>query len=70
MSAPFVTVFALFEGLTQLDFTGPHQVLCRLPGATTVIASAKGGEVEAEGGMVFARTTPLAEIERCDLICV
>ena len=28
-----VIVFALFPGVTQLDFTGPHQVLSRLPGA-------------------------------------
>ena len=30
---PTVIVFALFPGVTQLDFTGPHQVLSRLPGA-------------------------------------
>jgi putative intracellular protease/amidase len=71
MSAPsFVTVFALYPDLTQLDFTGPHQVLCRIPGATTIIASRMGGEIEAEGGLVIGRTTPLADIERCDLICV
>ena len=36
---PFTTVFAIYPNLTHLDFTGPHQVLCRIPGATTVIAS-------------------------------
>ena len=28
-----VIVFALFPGVTQLDFTGPHQVFSALPGA-------------------------------------
>lgn len=70
MSQPFVIVFPLYPGLTQLDFTGPHQFLCRLPGAQVILASAQGGEVEGEGGVVFARTRPLADIERCDLICV
>jgi cyclohexyl-isocyanide hydratase len=68
--APFVTVFAIYPNLTQLDFTGPHQVLARLPGARTIVASRDGGEIEAEGGLVIGRTAKLSEIERCDLICV
>ena len=71
MSQPaFTTVFAIYPNLTQLDFTGPHQVLCRLPGATTIVASRDGGEIEAEGGLVIGRTQKLADIDRCDLICV
>jgi len=67
---PFITVFALYPELTHLDFTGPHQVLCRLPGAETIVASRDGGEIVAEGGLVIGRTRKLADIERCDLICV
>ena len=66
----FTTVFAIYPDLTHLDFTGPHQVLCRLPGAETLIASREGGEIVAEGGLVIGRTRKLSEIERCDLICV
>jgi len=69
-AAPLVIVFPLYPQLTQLDFTGPHQFLCRLPGAEIVLASARGGEVEAEGGVVFARTVRLADVDRCDVICV
>lgn len=67
---PFITVFAIYPDLTHLDFTGPHQVLCRIPGAETIIASRDGGEIVAEGGLVIGRTRKLSEIERCDLICV
>lgn len=67
---PFTTVFAIYPDLTHLDFTGPHQVLCRVPGAETLIASREGGEIVAEGGLVIGRTRKLSEIERCDLICV
>jgi cyclohexyl-isocyanide hydratase len=70
MAEPFYIVFSLYPGLTQLDFTGPHQFLSRLPGAVVTVASAKGGEVEAEGGIVFARTVPLSRVEQCDLLCV
>lgn len=67
--APFHIVFALFPDVTHLDFTGPHQILSRLPGARVVIASEAGGEVEAEG-LVFARVARLADLEHCDLLCV
>lgn len=67
---PFTTVFAIYPDLTHLDFTGPHQVLCRLPGAETIVASRDGGEIVAEGGLVIGRTRKLSEIEQCDLICV
>jgi transcriptional regulator GlxA family with amidase domain len=67
--APFHIVFALFPGVTHLDFTGPHQILCRLPGARVVVASQAGGEIEADG-LIFAHLPRLADIERCDLLCV
>lgn len=66
---PFCIVFALFPGMTQLDFTGPHQFLSRMPGSQTLVASRDGGEVPAEG-LVFGSTLRLADIERCDLLCV
>ncbi len=67
--APFRIVFAIYPGMTHLDFTGPHQFLSRLPNSTTAVASAAGGDVPAEG-LVFAGTQKLADIEGCDLICV
>ena len=71
MSAqPFVTVFAIYPNLTHLDFTGPHQILCRIPNSQTIIASRDGGDIVAEGGLVIGQTVRLADIPRCDLICV
>jgi transcriptional regulator GlxA family with amidase domain len=67
---PFVTVFALFEDLTQLDFTGPWEVLTRIPRSETIIASRDGGTVRARLGLAFEGTRRLADVERCDLICV
>jgi len=31
MAADFPVVFALYPHVTQLDFTGPHEVFARLP---------------------------------------
>ena len=66
---PIRIVFALFPGVTQLDFTGPHQVLSRLPGADVVIASRTGEPIEADG-IVFGGLRRLADIDSCDVICV
>lgn len=65
-----IAVFAIYPGLTQLDFTGPHEVLARVPGVRAIVASADGGSVRSENGLVFGETVRLADVERCDLICV
>ena len=70
MPAPILTiVFALYPGVTHLDFTGPHQVLCRLPGARVIAASEAGEPIEAEG-LTFANLKRLADIPACDVLCV
>ena len=48
---PIHIVFALFPGVTQLDFTGPHQVFSRLPGAEVILASRTGEPIEVDGFM-------------------
>jgi cyclohexyl-isocyanide hydratase len=65
---PFVIVEAIYSGMTQLDFTGPHTIFSRLPNVQTIVASAAGGAVDSEGGLTFAGTQRLADIERCDLL--
>src|SRR5881394_3423562 len=59
-------VFALYPGVTHLDFTGPHQVLVRTPESEVIAASLGAQDIEAEG-LVFARLADLAKIEGCDV---
>ncbi|OAI25210.1 thiamine biosynthesis protein ThiJ [Methylosinus sp. R-45379] len=66
----FRIVFAIFPRLTQLDFTGPFEVLSRLTGAEVVVASREGGGVASDTGLEFGSTRMLAGVERCDLLCV
>jgi cyclohexyl-isocyanide hydratase len=70
MASEFPVVFALYPRVTQLDFTGPLEVLARLPQARIVLAAAQPGELRAEGGLVFANVQPLAEVRECALLCV
>lgn len=67
--AAFEIVIPLYPGVTHLDFTGPHQVLSRLPGGRMTVASLGGGDVAAEG-LTFAGLADLAAVERCDLLMV
>jgi cyclohexyl-isocyanide hydratase len=70
MPAPFMIVFALYPRITQLDFTGPFEVLSRLPDARCVLASVEGGELEADKGLRFAGLVRLADVDECHLLCV
>jgi cyclohexyl-isocyanide hydratase len=65
-----VIVFALFPGVTQLDFTGPCQVFSALPGASVILASREGGTVTSGEGITFAGLRRLADIPACDVVCV
>ena len=55
--------------VTQLDFTGPLEVLTRLPRARVVLAAARGGELRANA-VTFAGVRPLAQVSECALLCV
>jgi cyclohexyl-isocyanide hydratase len=70
MPEPFPVVFALYRRVTQLDFTGPFEVFTRLPGAQCILASTRGGTVEADGGMTFSGVVRLADVPGCALLCV
>jgi cyclohexyl-isocyanide hydratase len=62
-------VFALYPGVTHLDFTGPHQVLVRTPESRVIAASMGGRDIEAEG-LTFTKLVDLTKIERCDVLCI
>lgn len=70
MNAPFRIVFILYPRLTQLDFTGPYEVLGRMPGAEIVLASKEGGELVTEMGLTFAGLTKLRDVAGADMIMI
>jgi cyclohexyl-isocyanide hydratase len=69
MTAPVIIVFPVFPGVTQLDFTGPYQVLVRTPGTELIVASVGGAPIES-AGLTFSNLARLEDVERCDVICV
>jgi cyclohexyl-isocyanide hydratase len=62
--------FVLFPNLTQLDFTGPLQILHRMPGAQTHILSATMDPVATDCGLSLVPTGTFDTAPQLDLICV
>jgi cyclohexyl-isocyanide hydratase len=62
-------VMPIYEGVTQLDFTGPYQFFFRTPDVNIVVASIGGKPIKANG-LVFAELADLRAVESCDVLCV
>jgi cyclohexyl-isocyanide hydratase len=66
----FTVGFVLFPDLTQLDLTGPLQVLARLPQSRTIVAAKSKSPVPSDCGLSLLPTHSFAECPPFDLICV
>jgi cyclohexyl-isocyanide hydratase len=62
--------FLLFEGLTQLDMTGPYEVLANAPGFTVDFVAKTREPVRCDRGLQFVPTQTLASAAPCDLLVV
>jgi cyclohexyl-isocyanide hydratase len=62
--------FLIFPGLTQLDFTGPYEIMARLPGAEIHLLWKNGEAVRTEHGLALIPTTILEACPQLDLLCV
>jgi cyclohexyl-isocyanide hydratase len=67
---PFNVGFVIFPDLTQLDFTGPQQVLARLPESVMHIVAKSAAAVPSDSGLALVPTHTFATCPRLDLICV
>jgi len=62
--------FVIFPDLTQLDFTGPLQVLARLPQSVTYIIAKSEAPVPSDCGLSLVPTCTFANCPPLDLICI
>jgi cyclohexyl-isocyanide hydratase len=62
--------FLIFPNLTQLDFTGPLQVLSELPGSKIHIVAKSLEPVPSDCGLGLVPTHTFADCPSLDLICV
>ncbi len=62
--------FVIFPNLTQLDFTGPLQVLSRLPGAILHVVAKTLQPVASDSVLMLMPTTTFADCPTLDLLCI
>jgi cyclohexyl-isocyanide hydratase len=62
--------FVIFPNLTQLDFTGPLEVLHRLPQTKIHIVAKSLDPVPSDCGLSLLPTTTFKDCCQLDLICV
>lgn len=70
MSSPFRVGFLLWPGLTQLDLTGPAQVLSRMPGAELLYAWKTLEPIPTDCGLTLLPSVSLADCPPLDMLCV
>jgi cyclohexyl-isocyanide hydratase len=69
MTQPISVVIPVYDGVTQLDFTGPHQFLSRTPDLHVRVASL-GGEAVTADRLTFSNLEDLTVIRSCDVLLV
>jgi cyclohexyl-isocyanide hydratase len=60
----------IFPAVTQLDATGPAQVLARTPGATLHMVWKNREPVQTDAGFSIVPTTSFADCPQLDVICI
>jgi cyclohexyl-isocyanide hydratase len=67
---PIRISFLLFPNVTQLDLTGPAQVLSRLGNATIDLVAATREPVPTDAGFALLPTATFADAVQPDILCV
>ena len=67
---PVSVGIVLFEGVTQLDLTGPYEVFARMPNTTVHLVAATSEPVRTEWGLTIIPHVSFDEAPRLDVLCV
>ncbi|MDB4909522.1 MAG: domain, InhA-type [Gemmatimonadetes bacterium] len=70
MDSPLSVGMLLFEGATQLDLTGPYEVLSRMPNTRVSLLASTMKPVRSEWGLTITPDVALSEAPQLDVLCV
>lgn len=70
MTQPFRIGFLLYPGVTQLDMTGPAQVLHRMPGAQVFYVWKTIEPIMSDCELALMPTVTMADCPQLDMVCV
>jgi transcriptional regulator GlxA family with amidase domain len=62
--------FLFYEGMTALDVVGPHEILCRLPGAKVRRVAKCAGPIRTDSGLELNAEYGLSDVSRADVLVV
>ncbi len=63
-------VFLFYDGMTALDVVGPHEILCRLPGAKVLRVAKYVGPISTDSGLELAAEYAFSDVSRADVLVV
>jgi cyclohexyl-isocyanide hydratase len=67
---PYKIAFLIYPGMTQLDFTGPYEVLHRMPGAETTTVWKTTDPLQSDCGLTFTPAHTINDQVRYDMVCI
>ncbi len=70
MQRQFNVGMLLFDGVTQLDLTGPYEVFARMPNSRVHLIAASLAPVRTEWGMLITPDSSFEDAPPLDLLCV
>ena len=70
MANPIAIGILIYPNLTQLDATGPAQVLARVPGATVHMIWKTRDPIPTDAGFSIVPNTTFADCPQLDVVCV
>ncbi len=62
--------FLFYEEMTALDAVGPHEILCRLPGAKVWRVAKSPGPIHTDSGQVLTADYALSEVVQADILLI
>ncbi|WP_448503033.1 DJ-1/PfpI family protein [Sphingomonas sp.] len=62
--------FPLYDGVTQLDLTGPAQLLSRMPDARIDLVAGRMGPFSTDSGFPLHATATFDQVSDADILCV
>jgi putative intracellular protease/amidase len=64
-------VFLFYDGMTALDAIGPHEILCRLPGANVLRVARHAGEVTTDSaGLKLIAEHSISHVQTADVLVI
>lgn len=70
MPPPFDIGFLIYPGMTQLDFTGPAELLHRIPGARIRVVARDAAPVRSDSGITFLPDETIHSGSGFRMVCV